>query len=40
MFAHSGLLEYCSSKSTYKLVVGDTEIMGQDWKSNIHLKSW
>ena len=33
----SGLLEYWSSKSTCKLVVvGDTEIMGQDWKSNIH----
>ena len=35
----SGLLEYCSSKGTCKLVVvGDTKIMGQDWKSNIHMK--
>ena len=39
MFAQV-LLEYGSSNSTCKLVVvGDTEIMGQDWKSNIHMKS-
>ena len=39
LYVCSGLLEHCL-KSTCKLVVvGDTEIMGQDWKSNIHMKS-
>ena len=39
LYVCSGLLEHCL-KSTCKLVVvGDTEMMGQDWKSNIHMKS-
>ena len=35
----SGLLEHCLKSSCKLVVVGDTEIMGQDWKSNIHMKS-